>query len=290
MATGSVDGTTQSGEPDETRRRDFFVCVTCGTQFAATERPPEACPICEDDRQYIGPHGQQWTTLAELTKDHKNVFRELDTNLTAIVTEPKVAIGQQAHFIETPRGNVLWDCITYVDDATVAEIKGRGGLAAIAISHPHFFSCMIEWSRALGDVPIYLYADHRPWVMRPDDAVVYWQGETKELLPGVTVIRCGGHFPGSSVLHWAAGADGRGSLFTGDTIYVSGGEWVAAVLESSDRARYVESLELIRGLDFDVLVPSIASAGQPYHEFVDRDEAVRQVDAILARVRRGDNG
>jgi glyoxylase-like metal-dependent hydrolase (beta-lactamase superfamily II) len=200
--------------------QEHFICVTCGTQFAATDAPPPECPICEDDRQYIGPNGQQWTTLAQLRKDHQNAFRELDTNLTGIITEPKFAIGPQAHLIQTPNGNVLWDCITYLDDATVAEIQQRGGLAAIAISHPHFFSCMVEWSRAFGDIPIFLHADHKPWVMRPDDAVVYWPGETYQILPGLTAIRCGGHFPGSTVLHWAEGAGGKGALFTGDTIYV----------------------------------------------------------------------
>ena len=94
-----------------------------------------------------------------------------------------------------------------------------GGLAAIAISHPHFYSSMVEWSRAF-DAPIVLHADNQPWVMRPDDAVQYWQGETFTALPDLTLVRCGGHFPGSCVLHWADGADGRGALFTGDTITV----------------------------------------------------------------------
>jgi glyoxylase-like metal-dependent hydrolase (beta-lactamase superfamily II) len=39
-------------------------------------------------------------------------------------------------------------------------------------------------------------------------------------LGDITLIRCGGHFPGSTVLHWPAGADGKGALMTGDTIMV----------------------------------------------------------------------
>jgi glyoxylase-like metal-dependent hydrolase (beta-lactamase superfamily II) len=78
---------------------------------------------------------------------------------------------------------------------------------------------MVEWSRALGDVPIHLHESHRPWVMRPDPAVRYFAGESLDLAPGVRVLRCGGHFPGSSVLHWADAPDG-GALFTGDTIKV----------------------------------------------------------------------
>ena len=98
-------------------------------------------------------------------------------------------------------------------------MRRRGGIAAIAISHPHFYGSMIDWSRAF-DAPIYLHADNRPWVMRPDDAITFWEGDAQELLPGMTVIRCGGHFPGSSALHWADGAGGKGALFPADTINV----------------------------------------------------------------------
>jgi hypothetical protein len=196
-----------------------YICITCGTQYPASAAAPAHCPICEDDRQYINHNGQQWSTLPELRQDHTNTFLEVDSGITAIRTAPIVAIGQHAQLIQTPAGNVLWDCFSFLDDATVEEVRRRGGIAAIAISHPHFYSSMIEWSRAFG-APIYLHADNQPWVMRPDQAVQFWEGQAKELLPGLTVVRCGGHFPGSSVLHWDAGADGRGALFTADTINV----------------------------------------------------------------------
>jgi hypothetical protein len=203
------------------------ICATCGTQFTPSEVPPGSCPICEDDRQYVGHQGQRWTSLGEMRETHSNGFAALDSNLTAIRTEPAFAIAQQAHLIETGAGNILWDCISLIDDATVAEIERRGGIAAIAISHPHFYSSMVEWSRAFGNAPIYLHADNRPWVMRPDSSIRFWDGESNEILPGITVVRCGGHFPGSSVLHWAAGAEGRGALFTADTIrVVSDRRWV----------------------------------------------------------------
>jgi glyoxylase-like metal-dependent hydrolase (beta-lactamase superfamily II) len=205
------------------------ICITCGTQFAATENDPAHCPICEDERQYVNPDGQQWTTL-EAMRDggtYRNVFTSESTGLTFVQTEPKFAIGQRAHLIETSHGNILWDCVTYLDDATIAEINQRGGLAAIALSHPHFYTTIVEWSRAF-DVPVYLHSADREWVMRPDDdAIVFWDGETRELLPDVTLINCGGHFPGSSVLHWSDGFGGQGALFTGDTIYpVADNRWV----------------------------------------------------------------
>jgi len=196
-----------------------YICVTCGTQFAPTGDPPAHCPICEDERQYVGHNGQQWTTLDDIRAGSHNVFTDEETCLTGIGTEPTFAIGQRALLVHTPYGNVLWDCISLLDDATVAEVQARGGIKAIAISHPHYYSSMIEWSRAF-DAPIYLHADDREWVMRPDPAIVFWEGETHALVDGLMLIRGGGHFAGGTVLHWAGGADGRGALLTGDIIYV----------------------------------------------------------------------
>jgi hypothetical protein len=197
-----------------------YICVTCGVQYPESNEPPEHCPICEDSRQYIGLDGQKWTTLAELRANHKNSIEEDEPNLVGITTEPTVAIGQRARLILSPGGNVLWECISLIDDATVEAIRKLGGISAIAISHPHFYSTMVEWSRAFDNAPIYLHESNRPWVMRPDPAIKFWAGEGYKLAEGLTLARCGGHFPGSSVLHWADGAEGRGVLLTGDTIQV----------------------------------------------------------------------
>lgn len=198
-----------------------YVCTTCGTQFAATDAPPSHCPICEDERQYIGWQGQQWTTLEALRADHRNVIRAVEPGLTEIYTQPSFAIGQRALLVETGAGNVLWDCITLLDDATIEAIRAKGGLSAIAISHPHYYSAVVAWSRAFGGVPIYLHAADRAWVVRPDEAMVFWEGDTQALPGGLTLIRVGGHFPGSTVLHWSEGAAGRGALLTGDSIKVA---------------------------------------------------------------------
>ena len=99
------------------------------------------------------------------------------------------------------------------------------------------------------------------------------------------VIPIPGHTPGATAYLWDTGE--LRVLFTGDTIYLDGGEWVTALLDSSDRASYVESLELIRGLDFDVLVPWAASAGEPYYAVTDRADRERRIDALLERMRNG---
>ena len=130
------------------------------------------------------------------------------------------AIGQRAILVRTPSGNVLWDCIALIDEATVDVLKGLGGIAAIAISHPHYYTTMVEWSRALGGVPIHLHAADRQWVMRADPAVQFWDGDTKQIGPGLTLVRLGGHFDGGTVLHWADGCEGRGMLLSGDILQV----------------------------------------------------------------------
>jgi glyoxylase-like metal-dependent hydrolase (beta-lactamase superfamily II) len=168
----------------------------------------------------VKPSGQQWTALDELRQHHHNEIRPVEPGLTGIVTEPGFAISQRPLLIQTPKGNVLWDCNSLIDMGTVTALNALGGVDAIAISHPHFYDSMVDWSRAFNDAPIYLHRDNEPWVMRPDKRIVYWETETYPLMADIMLIRCGGHFPGSSVLHWAAGADGQGVLMTGDTIMV----------------------------------------------------------------------
>ena len=198
-----------------------YICTTCGVQYGISETPPDVCPICEDERQYVNWQGQQWTTLGELRHGYANTIRGEAPGLTGIGTEPQFAIGQRALLVESPAGNVLWDCVSLIDSATVAAVQERRGLSAIAISHPHFYASMVEWSRVFSSIPIYIHMDDRRWVMHPDRSIVYWSGESHTLASGLTLVRCGGHFSGSTVLHWAAGAGGRGALLVGDTLQVT---------------------------------------------------------------------
>jgi glyoxylase-like metal-dependent hydrolase (beta-lactamase superfamily II) len=198
---------------------DAPICVTCGTQYPPAPAPPDTCPICTDERQYIPASGQEWTTLAKLGRGRRNAFQRLEPNLFGLGTMPSFAIGQRALLVRTSNGNVLWDCISLLDTATTDIITALGGLEAIAISHPHYYTTMVEWAHAFG-APVLLHERDRRWVMRPDDALVFWEGEEREVLPGLTLWRCGGHFSGGTILHWAAGAEGRGALLTGDIIQV----------------------------------------------------------------------
>ena len=196
-----------------------FICTTCATQFAESAAPPACCPICEDERQYVPARGQGWTTLAALQRSHANSWRQLEPGLLALRSVPGLGIDQRALLVCTPAGNLLWDCIGLLDPATMALVQGLGGLAGIAISHPHYYSTMVEWAHAF-NAPVWLHAADQAHVMRPDPALRFWQGETQALLPGLELHRLGGHFAGGTVLHWAGGAGGQGALLSGDIIQV----------------------------------------------------------------------
>ena len=132
--------------------------------------------------------------------------------------------------METPAGNLLWDCLGLVDAATVAAVEAKGGLAAIAVSHPHFYGSCVEWSEAFGGVPIWLHAADAEWVMRPSPSVVAWSEDEAEPVPGLRLLRLPAHFDGAAVCHWPAGAGGRGALLSGDTVQVvSDTRWVSVM-------------------------------------------------------------
>lgn len=236
------------------------ICVTCGVQYEAGETP-SSCPICTDERQYIGHEGQQWTTLEKLRRDHRAVVRQ-ETGGQApgpwgIGVEPSFAIGQRALVVPGDGGNLLWDCISVIDDETICAVNDLGGLAAIAISHPHYYSCMIEWSEAFGGIPVYIHASDAQWAQRRGN-VVFWQGDSLEVLPGRTLLNPRIHFAGGTVLHWP-GTDGRGALCSGDIFQVvADRRWVSfmysypnLIPEHPDTIR--RAVELVRPYDFEVI-------------------------------------
>jgi hypothetical protein len=195
------------------------ICVTCGAQYPPSAEPPATCAICLDERQYVARTGQEWTTPAALRAAHTADIRAEEPGLTGIGSKPDFAIGQRALLLETPEGNLLWDCLAPFDEEVAEAVRARGGIDAIAISHPHYYTTMVDWAREF-DAPIHLPAADRRWVTRPDAAVNFWEGDGLELPGGLTLLRLGGHFAGGAVLHWPAGAEGRGALLSGDILQV----------------------------------------------------------------------
>lgn len=193
-----------------------FLCRTCGIQYPKSGAPPPRCIICRDERQWVPKAGQQWTTPDALAAEHFNAFRKVAPELLGISTMPHFGIGQRAFLVLTPAGNVLWDCISLLDDATTEIVRALGGIKAVALSHPHFYGAMATWGRTFG-CPVLVHEADRGWVVQPDRCIEFWDGETRDVLPGVTLHRLGGQFPGSSVLHWAD----RRTLLAGDTVLVT---------------------------------------------------------------------
>jgi hypothetical protein len=235
-----------------------WICATCAVEYPDTDQPPNTCPICSDERQYVKPSGQRWTTLAELASaGHRGSVSEVEPGLLGIRIEASVGIGQRALLVQTPAGNLLWDSTGYVDDDLAGQVAAAGGIAAIAASHPHMFGAQVAWSRHFDDAPVYVAAADQEWVQRPDPVIRTWD-EPTEVLPGVTLHRIGGHFPGSAVAHFT-GADGRGVLLTGDTVAGTPDErWVSFMRSFPNKlplsAAVVEKVvSRVLELDFDRL-------------------------------------
>ncbi|KAJ4146195.1 hypothetical protein NW754_001659 [Fusarium falciforme] len=192
----------------------WLVCVTCGTQFPTADRSKvKTCHICDDPRQFVPPSGQSFSTLEELGKTHRNEFTPCpaDPRLTFISSTPKLAIGQRAILIQTPEGNILWDCISLLDEETISKIQALGGLRAMVISHPHFYSTHVQWARAF-KCPVYLSAEDARWATMASAHQIPLASTETEVVSGVKAIKLGGHFPGSMVLLF----DGR--LLIADTL------------------------------------------------------------------------
>ncbi len=196
-------------------RLENYICETCGTQHAARETAPTTCRVCADERQYVGWRGQRWTTHDALGRDHAIRIEE-EHGLLGLGLTPAFAIDQRAFLLPTDAGNILWESIPLVTPEAVQRLEARGGVDRIIISHPHFYASMAEWSDALGGVPILLHEADRKWVARPHPSIELWSGDELPLSDSVTLIRMGGHFPGSTALHWAAGPRPGGALFSGD--------------------------------------------------------------------------
>jgi len=151
--------------------------------------------------------------------------------------------------------------------------------AAPGVSGPARAQYLNHWHEAtfgtgFADAPLHIHEADAP---RVDVAVTTFSdgaafGELKSIpIPG--------HTPGATAFLW------NGYLFTGDSLWLDGEDWVAAVLGDSDREAYIESLERLRGVDFDYLVPWGASAGGPWYAAADRE----RLDAVIDRLRRGED-
>jgi glyoxylase-like metal-dependent hydrolase (beta-lactamase superfamily II) len=185
----------------------------------------------------------------------------------------------RAYLLQRERGNLLLYSTAGLESDAEA-IEERGGIARHYLNHRHEAMFASDWVTA----PLLVHERERDAVEKAHHVRATFT-KRHMLDDDFEVIPTPGHTPGATAYLWDSGE--HRFLFTGDTIYLRDGEWVAAVLGSSDRAAYLESLELLRGLDFDVLVPWAATDGEPY-AVTGGVDARRRIDAIIARVRSGE--
>jgi hypothetical protein len=194
-----------------------YFCQTCAAQFPPSDAPPETCPICLDERQYVGHAGQRFTTLDALQAAHSARVEEVEPGLLGIGMEPAFAIGQRALLA----GGLLWDCIPLVNDAIADAVAAHGGVDVIAVSHPHYYSGIVEWAERF-DARVLLHAADRQWVTRPSPRIEFWEGDRLRVSDEAELIRLGGHFPGGTVCLW------RTALLSGDIVFVvADRDWVS---------------------------------------------------------------
>lgn len=203
--------------------RSTWICLTCGGHYPGADSPPASCVICEDERQWVPPTGQRWATMAELADaGYRTDIREVEPNLVGIGVHQEIGVNQRGLLVRTPEGNLLWDPPAFLDEQAVQAVRAAGGLRFVSSSHPHMYGAIVDWSDVF-DAEITLPEVDIRWLNRPAPAVRPWS-DSRHVLPGVTLVRCGGHFPGSAVLHWAEGAGGAGVLLVGDTFFITPGE------------------------------------------------------------------
>jgi hypothetical protein len=270
-----------------------WTCVTCAIEHPDTEAPPEVCEICSDERQWVPAGGQRWTTRDELAAAGARIeLRELEPDLYAVDAVPSVGIGQRGLLLRTPHGNLLWEPPGFIDDDGIAAVQALGGVAVITSSHPHLTGSSIQWSHAFGRAPVYVAEADRRWIRRPDEVIRLWD-EALDLLPGLRMHRLGGHFAGSAIVHWPAGAAGRGVLLTGDTLMVGADRVSVSVMRSFPNyiplpeRSVLRILDLVLPLEFDRIYSAFRSIDADAHAAVERS-LLRYITWIRGDWSRGD--
>lgn len=217
--------------PSFDTRAGCWSCETCGVQQPPSDTPPLRCVICEDERQYVGWSGQRWVERAALVGMQTTQMEETH-GVTTLVLSPGIAINQRAFPIPTPQGQILWECLAAVTPDALAAIRARGPVRAIAISHPHFYGAMADWSEALGGVPVYVHRADAAWIQRRPDNLVLWSEDRLALTDEVELVHLAGHFAGSTGLWWKTGPRPGGALFPGDAVQVSSDRRFASFMYS----------------------------------------------------------
>lgn len=207
-----------------------LICTACGTQYLLTSELKAECPVCNDERQYVPETGQSWTSLDELQNNFSVITKKISDRLYEIKMTPAFAIGQRALLVMAPQGNILWDCIALLNEPVIEFIRSKGGLHAIAISHPHYYTTMNEWAEVF-NCSVLLHQKDEQWIFNRGNHINLWNGQEKNLWDGIRLINIGGHYPGSSILN-VPFLSAKGTILCGDTLYISPSKKHVAVMYS----------------------------------------------------------
>lgn len=235
--------------------KNRLICTTCGTQMTLGFDKNSNCPICSEERQYIPDRGQTWTTHQKLQSNHIVKNLQLSENLYEFTIDSTFGIGQRALMVISDEGNILWDCIPLLNEKVIEFIKAKGGLKAIAFSHPHFYSNMNDWADVF-DCPILIHKNDAEHIMVKGKHLNLWEGDELELWDGMKLFLIGGHFAGSSILHVPYLSKG-GSIICGDTLFLSPNKQHFSVVWSSPNRMPLPLIEIRRiqarleGIPFD---------------------------------------
>ncbi|WP_153505621.1 MBL fold metallo-hydrolase [Cumulibacter manganitolerans] len=256
-----------------------WICATCAVETAADAEPPPRCEICEDERQWVPADGQRWTTLDALWDAGQGMtIEEVEPGLLGLRIEPRLGIGQQAMVARVAEGTVLFDPPGFLDDESIAAVRGFGTPLAIAVSHPHMYGVMSSWSEVL-DVPVLVPRADRAWPRRTDR--IEWYDDRYRIADGLVLHRVGGHFAGSAVLEWADGAEDQGVLLAGDAIFPNPDRRTVSFLRSYPNrlplsgAVVLRIADTVEALRFDRLYNNFGSVVPSNAKQVVRESAER---------------
>ena len=258
-------------------------------------------PVREYGSETILGYGAQDPTsvvIYEHTRDRKRdagigekIMEIVIPGLHATAPQPlsfAPKLGVRSFLLERDDGNLLvYSSTTIRQEADY--IRQKGGIWRQYLNHGHeawVAQAAGAWVASAFGAPLYAHENEKEEVSRAYDLDGTFS-ERHTLGDDFEVIPIPGHTSGATAFLWDTGE--HHVLFTGDSIVLEDGAWVAALLASSDREDYIKSLELIRGLDFDVIVPWAASLDGAYYGFTDKGDAEQRIDDMLEKMRVAEN-
>ena len=219
---------------------------------------------------------------------NENNFETLDKVANGLYATPTTELPFDKRFrfksfvLERSEGNIVIFHSGRIDEAA-DDIRALGGADRVLMNHEH---------ESLGgqmhfDAPYYIHQDDKEAVTDTLQIAGTFK-DREQLYDDLEVIPAPGHTPGTTLYLWDNGE--HRYLFTGDFLCYEGDEWRTVVLPSSDREQSIKSLEMIRDLDFDALVPWVSIEGESPVFFInDENDKQQRVQKIIDRVRNGEN-